>query len=78
MTELDPSEQLWRDLLNAARYDDGAAAQEHLDAGHPIYYAEDDTPADLLIKEHPGGRRELIRFAAGDSKVDEVVRVLNP
>ncbi|WP_149000822.1 hypothetical protein [Escherichia coli] len=71
MTELDVSEQLWRDLLTP---DDGAAAREHLEAGFPIYYTEDDTPADLLIKEHPGGRRELVKVVG---KTDEVVKVLN-
>lgn len=75
MTELDVNEQLWRDLINAARYDDGAAAQEHLEAGFPVYYTEDDTPADLLIKEHPNGLRELVKVVG---KTDEVVKVLNP
>lgn len=60
-------------LACAARHDDGAAAKEHLQAGFPIYYAKDDTPAGLLIKEHPNGRRELVRFnRAGD----EVIRAL--
>ncbi|GAN81515.1 hypothetical protein [Acidocella aminolytica] len=58
----DPNEALWRNLLHAARHDDGAAAKELLQAGFPIYYAEDDNPVDLLIKEHPSGRRELMRF----------------
>lgn len=69
----DSSEALWRDLLRAARHDDGAAAQEHLQAGFPIYYVEDDTPPNLLVKEHPDGRRELVRF---DEAGDEVIRVL--
>lgn len=70
---MDVNDLILRDLLKP---DDGAAAQSHLDAGFPIYYAEDDTPADLLIKEYPDGRRELIRFGVGDSKVDKVVKVL--
>ncbi|MDC5123761.1 hypothetical protein NRA16_17765 [Acinetobacter baumannii] len=78
MIDLDVNEQLWRDLLSAAHNDQGEAAQEHFAAGHPVYYTEDDTPADLLIKEYPDGRRELIRFAVYNSKVDEVVKVINP
>ncbi|MCF8482189.1 MAG: hypothetical protein K9H25_17330 [Rhodospirillum sp.] len=69
----DPNDALWRDLMNAARHDDGAAAQEHLDAGFPIYYAEEGTPEGLLIKEHPDGRRELVRVVGED---DEVIRIL--
>ncbi|GAN81510.1 hypothetical protein [Acidocella aminolytica] len=69
----DPNEALWRDLLHALQHDDGAAAKEHLQAGFPIYYAKDDTPAGLLIKEHPDGRRELVRF---DRAGDEVTRAL--
>lgn len=34
---------------------DGAAAQAHLDAGFQIHYADDVTPANLLIKEYPNG-----------------------
>ncbi|HBV0869502.1 TPA: hypothetical protein MDN71_005310 [Klebsiella pneumoniae] len=71
---MDVNEQLWRDLIDAGLHDDGAAAREHLEAGFPIYYTEDDTPADLLIKEHPGGRRELVKVVG---KTDEVVKVLN-
>lgn len=70
---IDLNDELWRDLLHAAQHDDGAAAKEHLQAGFPIYYAKDDTPAGLLIKEHPNGRRELVRFhRAGD----EVIQAL--
>ena len=50
-----------------------APAREHLAAGHPIYYGEDDTPEGLLIKEHPDGHRELVRF---DRDGDEVIRQL--
>lgn len=50
-----------------------APAREHLAAGRPIYYGEDDTPAGLLIKEYPDGRRELVRYHRDG---DEVVRAL--
>lgn len=69
----DLNEVLWHDLLYAAQHDDGAAAKAHLQAGFPIYYVKDDTPEGLLIKEHPNGRRELVRF---DEDGDEVIRVL--
>lgn len=70
----DVNDLILRDLIHAAKHDDGAAANEHLAAGFPIYYSEDDTPADLLIKEYPSGKREFVRV---NGKVDEVVRVLN-
>ncbi|MDR2215734.1 MAG: hypothetical protein LBE59_07830 [Nevskiaceae bacterium] len=73
MQPADLNETIWRDLLHAARHDDGAAARENLEAGVPIYYVEDDTPEGLLIKEYPDGHRELIRVA-GDR--EEVVRTL--
>ncbi len=57
-----PDADLWPILEAAARYDDGAAARSHLDAGRPIYYGEKDTPPGLVVKEYPDGRRELVRF----------------
>ncbi|ENV35483.1 hypothetical protein [Acinetobacter gerneri] len=68
---MDVNERILTDLVSA---DDGAAAQMHLAAGFPIYYSEDDTPADLLIKEYPSGKRELVRVRG---KIDELVKVLN-
>lgn len=29
----DPNDELWHDLLHALQHDDGAAAEEHLQAG---------------------------------------------
>ena len=66
-------DRLWIELVAAVRNDDGAAAKEHLAAGRAVYYSEDDTPDELLIKEYPDGRRELVRF---DEAGDEVVRTL--
>lgn len=68
----DTNEQLWRELH---RDHGDAAARAHLAAGRAIYYSDDDTPAGLLVKEHPDGRRELVRF---DEAGDEVVRELSP
>ncbi|AVZ26819.1 hypothetical protein ZMO1_ZMOp33x001 (plasmid) [Zymomonas mobilis subsp. mobilis ZM4 = ATCC 31821] len=69
----DNSDTLWHSLVIAASYDDGAAAQEHLEAGFPVYYIEDDTPEGLLIKEYPDGHRELVRF---NETGDEVIKIL--
>ncbi len=67
----DALEQLWRDLEKIDG--DDSAAREHLAAGRPIYICEDDTPAGLVIKEYPDGRRELVRFHRNG---DEVIRPL--
>lgn len=69
----DPSDRLWHDLAAGVRRDDGAAARTHLAAGRPIYYSEDDTPDGLLVKRHPDGRRELVRF---NPSGDVVIRAL--
>ncbi len=61
-TPIDPDDELAAILENAALNDDGAVARSHLEAGFPIYYSEDDTPADAIIKEYPGGKRELVNF----------------
>ncbi|MBS9435037.1 hypothetical protein [Photorhabdus hainanensis] len=53
--------------------DDGSEARAHLNAGEPIYYAEFDTPAGMVIKEYPGGRRELVSFMSGTEEVVEVL-----
>ena len=57
---IDPDDALATTLENAARDDDGAIARGHLTAGFPIYYSEADTPVGAIIKEYPGGRRELV------------------
>lgn len=75
MKTMDVNERIWRDLLNAAVHDDGAAATEHLRAGYPVYYVEDDTPEDLLVKEYPDGRRQWVVF---DEAGDFVVKSLPP
>lgn len=49
------------------------AVRDHLAAGFPVYYSEVDTPAGLLVKEHPDGRRELVRH---NRQADEVIRSL--
>ena len=45
-------------------HDDDSAARAHLAAGREIYYRKPDTPAGHVIREYPGGRRELVRVTA--------------
>lgn len=59
---IDPDDELAAIIENAALNDDGAAARSHLEAGFPVYYSEPETPEGVIIKEYPGGRRELVRF----------------
>src|SRR3546814_6674074 len=59
---IEADDELAMTIENAARQDDGAIASSHLAAGFPIYYSEADTPPDAIIKEYPGGRRELVSF----------------
>ena len=42
--------------------DNSDAADQHLAAGRSISYTELDTPAGMIVREYPGGRRELLRF----------------
>lgn len=47
---------------NAVEYqlsqDDGGAAREHLEAGQPIFYCEDQYPLEI-IRHWPNGKRDL-------------------
>lgn len=65
----DPLDDLWAVFEHAAQFDDGAAAAGHLVAGRAIYYSETDTPDGVIIKHHPDGRRELVRFDGADELV---------
>lgn len=49
-------------LLATISHDDGAAASNHLASGNPIYCTTADTPAGLVEKRFPDGRRQLVRF----------------
>ena len=44
--------------------DDDSASRAHLAAGRAIYYRRPDTPSEHVIREYPGGRRELVRVSA--------------
>lgn len=70
---IDPDEELAAILEDAALNDDGEAARSHLEAGFPIYYSEDDTPDDAIIKEYPDGSRELVRV---DIDGEHVIRAI--
>jgi hypothetical protein len=78
LSDLSPSEQrdFWTTFEAELANDDGAVAREHLAAGHPIYYVERDTPAGLLIKRYPDGRRELIDVDVL-TRAERVVEVLS-
>lgn len=67
------TDDLWDVIAAGLERDGDFAAREHLAAGRPIYYVDDDTPDELLIKKHPDGRRELVRYRRDG---DEVVRAL--
>jgi hypothetical protein len=54
-------------LERALAQEDGRAAEAHLAAGRTIYYGDPDYPG-LLVKEFPGGRRQLIKVARGGAE----------
>jgi hypothetical protein len=64
---------LWDVIALGLERDTDAAARAHMAAGRAIYFSERDTPAGLLVKKHPDGRRELVRYSR---EGDEVIRAL--
>ncbi|WP_207462420.1 hypothetical protein [Azospirillum sp. SYSU D00513] len=48
--------------------EDDSAAREHLAAGQPIYYREQDTPPGHVIKKHSDGRKDLVDFSTGEER----------
>ncbi len=79
LADMTPAEQrdFWAIFEAELAHDDGAAAREHLAAGHPVYYTERDTPPGLLVKRHPDGRRELVDVDVA-TRAERVVAVLAP
>ncbi len=65
----DPLDDLWAEFEHAAQFDDGKAARDHLEAGRAVFYREKDTPFGVVIKHHPDGHRELVRFNGADEVV---------
>lgn len=64
----------WNTFVKSVLRDDKSAAQAHLRAGRPIYYRKQDTPADLVIRESPDGKRELIEVTSTGAEL--VVSIL--
>lgn len=64
-----------RAIARELRHGDDSAAREHLAAGRPIVYRDDDTPPGHIIQRYSDGRCELLRYEHGR---DIVVRVLAP
>jgi hypothetical protein len=64
-----PTDADWDEFERKLANDDGAAAKEHLAAGFPIYYREDDTPEGACLKEYPEGHRELVTFSLEQGEV---------
>lgn len=48
---------------------DDFAVRELLAEGWPAYYIEDDTPAGMVVKEHPDGRKQWVRGAGANEQV---------
>jgi hypothetical protein len=55
-----------RGFIASLEAGDDSAARASLAAGVPIYYAEEDTPADGLIKKFPDGSKQLVTFIDGE------------
>ena len=70
----DVNDEIWEGRAEWENSPNNNAAQEMLDEGHPIYYAEYDMPADIMIKEYPDGKKELIKV--NDDGVVEVLKEL--
>ena len=58
---------------NAITNDDGLAARQHLTAGRPIYYGDEQYPGGL-VKKYPDGRKQLVSVSAKGEI--SVIRVL--
>lgn len=62
-------------FLATLAHDDGAAARGHLARNNPIYCRTASTPAGLVEKHFPDGRRQLVRFnLAGEHVVGDDVQ----
>ena len=58
------------DTLDAALSSDaGTAAQRHLAEGRPVYFRDALTPPGHVIRKHPDGSCQLVRFTADGSEL---------
>ena len=55
--------------------DPGQITRDILAQGDPVYYREDDTPNDVVIRLYPNGRKEYVRPLGGGWDDCEVVEV---
>ena len=53
----------FEEIEDALRYDDGLAAQKHLEAGRAVYYADEQHPGEV-IRLFPDGRRQIVSVDA--------------
>ena len=56
--------------------DPGQITRDILAQGDPVYYREDDTPNDVVIRLYPNGRKEYVRPLDDESNDFEIVEVL--
>jgi hypothetical protein len=66
METIDPSDQLWDEILKQSLEDLngpelGPAARSHLDHGRAVYYSDDAYPGET-IKHYPDGHREIVEY----------------
>ncbi|MGC8495260.1 MAG: hypothetical protein ACP5SH_26390 [Syntrophobacteraceae bacterium] len=64
MEEIRDLDELWERLPELASKAGYEAGLEHLAAGYPIYYSENDYPGEI-IKHYPDGHREIVRREHG-------------
>ena len=60
MKEIKDLDDFWEKLPELAAKAGYEAGLEHLAAGYPIYYMDDDYPGEI-VKHYPDGRREIVR-----------------
>ncbi len=61
MEDIKDLDELWEKLPELAARAGYEAGLEHLAAGYPIYYSEEDHPGEI-IKHYPDGHREIVRL----------------
>ncbi len=68
-TNADLAAEFEAEFLAGLESDDDFAVRELLAEGFPAYYIEDDTPAGMVVKEHPDGRKQWVRGAGANERV---------